>query len=55
MKKYKKYISVIELRAKDGTLKPLQIIWDDCRRFGITKAEYNGFVMRNQLHTNRKG
>jgi hypothetical protein len=40
---YKKYVDVLELRKKDGTLEPVEILWDDKHAYKIEKSEYLQF------------
>lgn len=40
---YKKYVDVLELRRKDGTLEPVEILWDDKHTYKIDKSEYLQF------------
>ena len=35
---HKVYVSVIEVRYKDGRLMPLSVIWEDDRRYKIDKV-----------------
>jgi hypothetical protein len=40
---FKKYVDVLELRKKDGTMEPVEIIWDDKHSYKIEKAEFLQF------------
>ena len=42
MELFKKYVDVVTLQKKDGTIKPLFIVWDDGRKFPIDKCELVG-------------
>lgn len=40
---FKKYLDVLELRRKDGTMEPVGILWDDKPVYKIEKSEYLQF------------
>lgn len=40
---YKKYVDVVELRKKDGTLEPLEIVWSNGQHYKIDKSEFKQY------------